>query len=282
MSGISLKRAGLAGAALAGAVVMAGMALAQTAPAKVPDFSGFFSQNTSVYLPPARGGVGPVMDHPNYPHQQNSPITGQLVREWVGDYSNPMLKPHVAAEVKRMGDVELAGGFNLAAYQLCWPTGVPLILTMRENIQLLQQPDKVTIIYQRDHVVRHIYLNVPHPKNPRPSWYGSSVGHYEGDTLVVDTIAMNGKARADRYGSFSTEQLHVTERYHLADNGQALQVDFTVEDPGTFNTAWNGTQKYRRTRGPFEEVVCAENNRDAEADGKGEYSNMPVAAKPDF
>jgi hypothetical protein len=258
-----------------------GAASAQNTPA-VPDFSGFFSQPSSVYLPPAAGGVGPVMDHPNYPHQQNSPITGKLVREWVGDYTNPILKPHTAAEVKRTGDVELGGGFNLAAYQLCWPTGVPLIHTMREHMQMLQEPNKITMIYQRDHLVRHIYLNVPHSPNPKPSWYGESVGHYEGDTLVVDTIAQNGKSRTDRYGSYSTPQIHVIERYRLVDNGQALQVDFTVNDPGTFNSVWGATQKYRRTAGPFEEVVCAENNRDAEADGKGEYADLPKDNVADF
>jgi hypothetical protein len=280
---MNLKKSLLEGAVVIAALLCVGGASAQNqaAPA-IPDFSGFFSQNTSVYLPPARGGTGPVMDHPNYPHQQNSPITGQLVREWVGDYSNPMLKPHVAAEVKRMGDVELAGGFNLAAYQLCWPTGVPLILTMRENMQILQQPKQVTFIYQRDHLVRTVYLDVPHSKDIKPSWYGESVGHYEGDTLVVDTIGQNGKTRVDRYGSFSTPALHVVERYRLVDNGQTLQVDFTVEDPGSFNEPWNATQKFRRTRGPFEEVVCAENNRDAEADGKGEYANMPRDLTPDF
>jgi hypothetical protein len=277
-----LKRALLNGAVCAALFFVGAAAAQQGAAPRVPDFSGFFSQNTSVYFPPANGGTGPVGDHPNYPHQQNSPITGKLVREWVGDYTNPILKPHVAAEVKRMGEVELAGGFNLAAYQLCWPTGVPLVLTMRENMQVLQEPNQVTFIYQRDHLVRTVRLNVPHSKDVKPSWYGESVGHYEGDTLVVDTIGQNGKTRTDRYGSFSTPAIHVVERYHLADNGQTLQVDFTVTDPGTFNMPWSGTQKFRRTRGPFEEVVCAENNRDAEAVGKGEYANMPVDNTPDF
>jgi hypothetical protein len=267
--------------AAAGALSFIGSALAQApAPAKVPDFTGFFSHNISVYLPPARGGVGPVMDHKDYPHQQKSPKTGELVREWVGDWENPILKPASAAEVKKNGDKEINGGFYLAAYQTCWPVGVPLILTQRENIQLLQQPDMVTIIYQRDAQMRRISLNRGHSANVKPSWYGESVGHYEGDTLVVDTIGLNGKARADRYGSFTTPALHVIERYHLADNGQVLQVDFTVEDPGAFNMPWNGSQKYRRARGPFEEVVCAENNRNAETGA--EYEAMPVAAKPDF
>ena len=270
----------VAATAAAAALSLVASAGAQApAPPKVPDFSGFFSHNVSVYLPPADGRTpGPVMDHKDYPHQQV--YRGRLIREWIGDWENPILKPASAAEVKKNGDTEINGGFYLAAYQTCWPVGVPLILTQRENVQLLQQPDQVTILYQRDQQVRRIYLNRPHAKDVKPSWYGDSIGHYEGDTLVVDTIGLNGKARADRYGSFTTPELHVIERYRLVDDGQALQVDFTVEDPGAFNMPWHGTQKYRRTRGPIEEVVCAENNRDAET-GK-EYTQMPVAAKPDY
>jgi hypothetical protein len=268
------------GAGCAAALVLVGGASAQApTPASPPDFTGYFSQNSSEYLPPAKGGPGPVMDHPDYPHQELSPKTGLLVREWVGDYANPILKPPSATEVRKNGETEIKGGFYLAAYQTCWPAGVPLVLTMRENIQLLQQPDMVTIIYQRDHLVRHVYLNRPHAKEAKASWYGESVGHYEGDTLVVDTIGQNGKTRADRYGSFTTPAIHVTERYHLADNGQALQVDFTVEDPGAFNMPWSGMQKFRRVRGPFEEVICAENNRNVET---GQEYDMPVAAKADF
>ncbi len=262
------------------AAALVGSAAAEApAPAKLPDFSGYFQQPGSVYLPPANGGVGPVMDHPDYPHQEVSPKTGQLVLEWVGDYTNPILKAPSAAEVKKNGDVEIKGGFYLAAYQTCWPVGVPLVLTMRETVQLLQQPDMVTIIFQRDHLVRQVFLDRPHSKTVKPSWYGESVGHYEGDTLVVDTIGQNGKTRADRYGSFTTPAIHVTERYHLVDNGQTLQVDFTVEDPGAFTKPWSGMQKFRRSRGPFEEVVCAENNRNVET---GQEYNMPVAAKADF
>ncbi len=257
-----------------------GLASAQNAAPKAPDLSGTFSQNTSIYMPPARGGVGPVTDHPDYPHQQKSPKTGLLVREWVGDSTNPNVLPHVKAEIERMNKVELAGQVNLAPYQVCRLVGVPLILTVRENMQLLQQPDLVTIMFQRDQQVRHIRMNVPHSKDIKPSWYGESVGHYEGDTLVVDTIGQNGKSPVDRYGSFSSPEIHVVERYHLADNGQSLQVDFTVTDPKNFHQPWNATQKFRRTAGPFEEVVCAENNRDAFTGV--EYADQPIDNTPDF
>lgn len=266
------------GIALAAGWLAVGSADAQTATHKIPDFSGWFSQNSSAYDPPAQGAPGPVEEDPAHPHHGHAP--GQAANAWVGDYKNPILKPHTAAEVKRLGLLELSGGTNLAAYQVCKPSGVPLVLTLRENVQVLQGPHMVTIIYQRDHQVRHIYMDRPHSKNPAPSWYGESVGHYEGNTLVVDTIGQNGKSRADRYGSFSSKQMHVIERYHMADGGKVLQVDFTVEDPVNFTEAWHGTMRYRRSKAPWREVVCAENNIDVFT-GKM-IKGTPVDDTPDF
>ena len=74
--------------------------------------------------------------------------------------------------------------------------------------------------------VRHIYLNVPHSANPKPSWYGESVGHYEGgDTLVIDTIGQTDRTFADNYRTPHSEKLHVTERFHLTNDGKNLQAD---------------------------------------------------------
>jgi hypothetical protein len=238
----------------------------------IPDLGGFYRHNTSAYSPPVNGMPGPVSDYPGYDHNGSDP--------WVGDYLNPILQEHTAVEVRRLNELELSGGVNLAAFQVCKLLGVPLILTQRENIELLQEPDRVTIIYQRDHHIRHVYLNVPHTDNPAHSWYGESVGHYEGDTLVVDTIAQNGKSRADRYGSFSSPETHVVERYSLIDGGNTLQVSFTVTDPVNFTMPWSATQNYRHSNTPWEEVVCAENNRDAQTGL--EYEDTPVDATPDF
>ncbi len=95
---------------------------------------------------------------------------------------------------------------------------------------------------------------------PKLSWYGESVGHYEGgDTLVVDTIAQNDKTFVDDYGTPHTAQLHVIERYKLLDGGRSLQVSFTVDDPGAFNMPWSGMQIYRRSdQGALLEAPCAD------------------------
>ena len=132
------------------------------------------------------------------------------------------------------------------------------------------------MIHDGDAQMRRIYLNVPHSENPAPSWYGESVGHYEGDTLVVDTIGLNDRSFIDAYRTPHTEKLHVTERWRLSDGGEVLEVHVSVADPGTFNLPWQAFRRYQRETRPFEEIVCAENNEHL-------YSEfMPIADRFDF
>ena len=86
-------------------------------------------------------------------------------------------------------------------------------------IDIIQQPDKITILYNYDHQVRHVRMNQSHPAHVTPSWYGDSVGHYEGDTLVIDTVGfkVGPFAVVDWYGTPHTQALHVVERYRLID-----------------------------------------------------------------
>src|SRR3954467_12670287 len=102
----------------------------------------------------------------------------------------------------------------------------------------------------------HTPLDVPHAVNPIPSWYGESVGRYEGDALVVDTIGMNDKTFVDNYRTPHTTALHVVERFHLVDGGKTLQADIRVEDPGVFNMPWSAKQRWsRRPERPLTELV---------------------------
>ena len=95
---------------------------------------------------------------------------------------------------------------------------------------------------------------------PKPSWYGESVGHYEGDTLVVDTIGLNDKTVVDVYRTPHTEKLHVVERWRMVDGGKAMEVIFTVDDPDAFYEPWTGMRRYRRVEQEAYEKICAENN----------------------
>ncbi len=223
--------------------------------------------------------------------------------ELVGDYTNPILQPWAAEVVKKFGEMSLAGVGVPSPRNQCWPGGVPFVFTSGA-IQILQQPDKIAILYNYDHQVRHVRLNQSHPAHVTPTWYGDSVGHYEGDTLVIDTVGIKVGpfAAVDWYGTPHTEALHVVERYRLIDyeaakegwerdakenwraqpapnyRGKYLQLQFTVDDEGAFTTPWTATMTYGRGRGDWAEAVCAENIQWY----SGKEAAVPRADKPDF
>jgi hypothetical protein len=198
----------------------------------------------------------------------------------IGNIDSPILKPWAAAEVEKHNQLIRSGKLALDAPASCVPMGVPYVLQVRENVWLLQQPDTVTIIYQNDYQRRLVRLGAQHSAHPVPSWFGESIGHYEGDTLVVDTtgIAVHEFSAIDRFGTPHSEAMRVVERFRVADDRRSLRVDFTVDDPGTFNMPWHAAVVYTPGTAYPGERPCAENNREGEAG----LVPMPVASKPDF
>ncbi len=254
--------------------------------ASAPDFSGLWTRTWkdagTFDAPPS--GQGPIMIDPAHPRvprngQTANPNPNVTSDPWVADLSNPILTPATRAKLKAISDAELAGVPHLEMQAMCLPPGVPGILNLRDYVQIVQTPEEVLILYSRDHWARHIHMNVPHSKNPKPSWFGESVGRYEGDTLVVDTIAMNDKTHSDRFGTPHSDRIRVVERYTLVPDRTRLNVLFTVDDPGAFTMKWSGRADYRPDDWFFEENVCAENNRPT---GAGFDIPMPIAASSDF
>ena len=269
--------------------------------ATIPDFSGIWAHPylTGFEIPPS--GPGPVL---NTQRQRNGVANFQML---VGDYNNPILQPWAAQVVKKHGEVSLAGkGYPTPSNQ-CWPGGVPYVF-WDFLMQMWQQGDRITMLYRHGNEVRHVRMNQSHPAHVAPSWYGDSVGHYEGAALVIDTIGIKigPFAMVDMYGTPHTEALHVTERYRLIDyaaaqeaiarndkenfrvrqdgfdpdyRGKVLQLEFTVEDPGAFTTPWSSLITYRRSFNEWTDLICAENRHQY-------YDRMesavPTAAKPDF
>src|ERR1700733_13286924 len=150
--------------------------------ATIPDFSGIWAHLFCSDFEPPLTGPGPVT---NRSRRNGAANNYQLV----GDYTNPILRPQAAEVVKKHGEISLTGVPYPTPSNHCWPGGVPFVF-WNIGMQLLQQPDKITILYSNDHEVRHVRLNQPHPADVTPSWYGDSVGHYEGDTLVIDTVGV--------------------------------------------------------------------------------------------
>jgi hypothetical protein len=269
----------LAGGVLAGVVwaALAPLAVAQQN-APMPDFSsnqvGWIATNPDFIAVP--GGPGPTRSDPAHPYVPNNSGAQPTFR--IADLGNPNLKPWAREAMKRENENVLAGKIAFTARSSCRPAGVPgFMMFIIEPIFFVQSPNKVLMIHSGNEEVRRIYLDVPHSANPKPSWYGESVGHYEGDTLVIDTIGMNDKTFIDNYRTPHTEKLHVVERWKMIDDGKMLEVDIKVDDPDTFNEPWSTIQRYRRAQPrQLGEEACAENNAHL-----FDY-RIPVADKADF
>jgi hypothetical protein len=257
----------------------------QSAP--IPNFApdnvtGWLKGPGDEFLPPD-SGPGPVRSDPAHPYVSNAVALQETVK--IADVTNPILQPWAVEQMRKANDEVLAGKVGFTARSRCWPHGVPgFLLYPVHPIFFIQTPKEVLMTWGQDFQLRHVYLNVPHSANPKPSWYGESVGHYEnGDTLVVDTIGLNDKTYVDNYRTPHTTQLHVVERFKLIEGGEALEVNVRVEDPGAFTMPWNAVQRYRRDHRPSEvplhEMVCAENNGDHFNQG---LHPIPQADKPDF
>jgi len=275
------------------------MAVATLAPAQgaqtskaVPNFSpdsitGWVKTPGSDEFISPESGPGPVQDDPAHPYVSNGHpgdggrLDGQETVK-IADISNPILQPWAAEQMRKANDEVLAGKIGFTARARCWPAGVPAFLTYPVSpVYFIQTPKEVLMFWEQDFQVRRVYLDVPHSANPKPSWYGESVGHYEnGDTLVVDTIGLNDKTYVDNYRTPHTSQLHVVERFQIIDSGKWIEVHARIEDPGAFTTPWNAIQRYRRVaQGPVQELPCADNNEDHFHQG---LVPIPQDDTPDF
>jgi hypothetical protein len=251
--------------------------------ASIPALSanGWDGNGENEFTPP-NSGPGPVTSDPVHPYVSNfrAVRTGEHANWRVADLSNPILKPWVVEALRKANADALSGKAMFTREARCWPTGVPAMLLNPGRLYFVQTPKEVRIIQEADHRVRQVLLDQQHSASPKPTWYGESVGHYEGgDTLVVDTIGMNDKSFVDSYRTPHTSQLHVVERFRLIDGGKALEVNFTVDDPGAFNMPWSASKRWKRVQTPLAEESCSENNANY---FNYEVEPLPQADKPDF
>ena len=265
----------------------AGTANAQTTSAKTPDFGidiQYAWHEIGDEFLPAPSGPRPVTNDPRYPYLSNAQARrqGKTPTYRIADLTNPILKPWAVEQMRKANGEVLKGGVAFRPRERCLPGGVPefVIYALAEPFYFLQTPREVLIVNEGGPEFRHVYLNVPHSAHVTPSWYGESVGHYEGgDTLVVDTVGLSTKTYVDNYRTPHTGQLHVVERFKMSPDRKTMEDFVTVDDPGTFTQPWSGIQRFNREVHPLRESACAENNLDF-----FHYNVMPLpqSDKPDF
>src|ERR1700689_3407443 len=146
------------------------------------------------FLPPP-SGPGPITFDKAHPYVDSatSRRTGAQPTLRVADLSNPILLPWTREALRKVNERALTALGMFTPKERCWPIGVPgFLLYPVTPVYFLQTPKEVVMIWEEDHMVRHVYLTDKHSPDVKPSWFGESIGHYEdGDTLVVDTIALN-------------------------------------------------------------------------------------------
>jgi hypothetical protein len=230
--------------------------------------------------------------------------------ELVGDYRNPILTPYAAAIVKEKGELAIKGGYPTPKEQ-CRPLAPPFSAAIQFDFQILQKKNgDLAIVYHADNQVRHIRMNGKHPQKLVPSAMGDSIGHWEGDMLVIDTVGVKGDAftMIDRFGVPLTEAMHIVERYRQIDGARAkadlakyeesegvvggrvngynpdtkltgLRLEVTMEDPKIFTAPLTGVVTYRRLTFGWREDVCADNPVEHYKD---EWIGLPTSNHPDF
>jgi len=273
------------------AALLASLAVGIAAPARaqespIPNFmsADFGWQPAGGFdFRPVEGKVAPVGREPGLARGGNG--NGQQGIERLSDAENPNLKPWAAAQMRMHNDLVRSGHRAFTAQSRCWPGGVPgQLLFVAEPVYFIQTPQEVWIIWQRDHNVRRVYLNREHSLNPKPTWFGESVGHYDNGELVIDTIGFieHPYSFVDNNRTPHTKDLHVVERWKLFDGGNAVEATVTVDDPGTLNAPWSGQTRWQKVNRPMVESACAENNLNYERFFKLNEYPMPEAKTLDF
>ena len=238
--GHSLMKSGFSILILASASLVASAACAATAgvPAQpnVPNWNGVWEREGGILFDPAAGGRTP---------------------------EKPPLTPAYQKRYDAILAMAAAGNPIADPGALCLPAGMPRVMVMTYPMEVLQTPGQVTLIAEWSSQTRRIFTDGrPHPADPDPTYQGHSIGHWEGDTLVIDTVGERPDTVFDSTGLGHSDQMHITERMRLAAPDE-LEDQLTIADPVAFTHPWVVTRKYKRAKKGFEimEYICEENNR---------------------
>ena len=211
------------------------------APGGVPDLSG-------IWDPDFHGPEGIRLNtwdpsDPYAAHPENSPMT-----PWAAEKFKDVRPP--------FGAKQTFNDTNDPVQRYCDPPGVPRIYMYPWEITFIQTPKIVYILYEYTKVWRAVYMDRDHPKDPDSSWMGDSVGKYEGDTFVIDTVGFNDKTWLDQTGHPHSDALHVIERIRRLDHDR-LQLSVTIDDPKAYTKTFSAAKVYKLTDAPMGETLCA-------------------------
>jgi hypothetical protein len=184
-----------------------------------------------------------------------------------GGAEPPSLTPAYAATLQEYRDATARGEIEDGPSANCVPNGMPSIMTQPYPIEILYTPGKVTILIEAYAQWRQIFTDGrKHPEDPDLTFNGHSIGHWEGETLVVDTVGFTTDTFMGAGGMRHSEQMHIVERFRLVD-GDRLEIQTTIDDPEALTKPFTRTASYGRHRDwTLAEYVCQQNNRNFTTD----------------
>jgi hypothetical protein len=182
----------------------------------------------------------------------------------------PPLKPWAADLLEqRISDADAGHPYATTKSQ-CLPAGVPQVMFGPGALpfQFIETPGQMTILIEEFGNFRIIRMNAKHQEDPDPSFMGDSIGHWEGDTLVVDTIGLTDRTTIDQVGMPHSDALHVVERFRRVSQDY-IDLVVTIDDPKTFTRTWTAETAFKAvTQGRIEEDVCENNRNPVDANGR--------------
>ncbi|MGA3158214.1 MAG: hypothetical protein ABSE43_11635 [Steroidobacteraceae bacterium] len=256
---------------------MAAQALAQDAPRRGPSDQFFLPPGEPAshkLLSPVKGAgplgrdapviaITPPADPRNFEGSYNNVIGYNALSPAgsAGRWSSPPFNAQAEKVFWHRVEMENAGTPVPDAGIECKPMGLLRAMNAEFGWQILQSPDRLTILINEDHLVRRIRIGGVHPRALKPSYMGDSVAHWDGDTLVVDSTGFNDRTWLDFDGTPHSTQLHVTERLRRVDGG-LLEILTTIDDPLMYRYPWTTRNVWRWA--PISEaapeIICEEND----------------------
>lgn len=219
-------------AALALSLVMFGQEAAQTGAAKTQASAASSQDLSGVWLGDGAGNNRPLLLQP----------------------ALPLMQPWVKAKFNAQGVTSDPDPF----LESCEPLGVPRVLLTNTPLKIVQTTGEVVMLYERNHDFREIYTDGrQHPKDPDPTWWGHSIGRWDGTAFVVDTIGFNDKTWVDWSGLPHTEALHVIERYQRLDH-DTMRLDITVDDPKAYTQSFTAKRMFKLKPWDIGEDICSQ------------------------
>jgi hypothetical protein len=245
------------------AIMMAGFGPISPAAAQ-PAASGAIA---SAPVPGGPGSLNGIWTNAQYKGTGRGTPRERTIRALDGTVP-PLLPAPAAVLEKRIAGAD-AGRIFANSLSRCLPGGMPeMLFGAPYPIQIIESPGQVTMLFEEQNHFRIVHMGGQHPVDPDPSWMGHSIGHWDGDTLVVDTVGLNDRATLDMVGTPQSEKLHIVERYRRS-AADSIEIQVAIDDPDTFARPWVAGTAWRSVAPGTQvnEYICENNRNDVDAEG---------------